>query len=120
MPDCPRPDRIEATATQLLTGLTPATASDSVHCPACGGKIQPGTNVVVIAQRCVEACAWSVPRVYCHPCYDGFKPTLGAVEVVATAGLGSVLVPTGRTHRPCLTEVAIQHVSPPVQDDDCR
>ena len=115
MPERPHSDRADSGLEQLLTGLTPRDACGSVYCTACGGRIQDGSDIIVIAQRPADSCRWTIPRVYCQPCYTGCRPTLGVRTVGARARLGSMLVPTGRTHRPCLTEVAVLWVSPPAE-----
>ncbi len=107
MCECPPSTERQRAIEQRLSGMTPGTASTTVHCTACGGEIQVGADIVVYAQRRGEESVWRVPRVYCRPCFDGIESTLGVEEVIARARLGSVLIPTGRTHRPCVTEVSL-------------
>jgi len=107
MCECPPSAERERAIEQRLTGLTPGGVSTTVHCTACGGEVQVGADIVVYAQRRSEDAVWRVPRVYCRSCFDEVESTLGVEEVTVRARLGSVLIPTGRAHRPCLTEVSL-------------
>lgn len=96
---------VQTTPEQLLDGLPLDTSAVSRHCTACGRELGVADEVRVYCYRLAESNEWDLPRLYCRGCKDEIVGTLGAVEVLATARLGSVLVPSGRQSCLCLTEV---------------
>ncbi|SEO39476.1 hypothetical protein SAMN05216388_10122 [Halorientalis persicus] len=113
MSERPAANCCERSVEQVLTGLLPGSTTAPVQCTVCERQFQDGADLVVYAQRCVDGGVWELPRVYCRSCFAGVEPTLGVWEAVVTARLGSMLIPTGRTHRPCLTEVGVRTLSGP-------
>jgi hypothetical protein len=98
---------VEAPVTQLLDGLPLGGTAVSRHCTACGRELAVADRVRVYAYRMAESNEWDLPRLYCRGCKDDLVGTLGAVEVLADARLGSVALPKRRSHALCLVEVAV-------------
>lgn len=109
---------VKAPVTQLLDGLMLDTTAVSRHCTACGRELGVANEIRVYCYRLADSSEWDVPRLYCRGCKDDLVGTLSAVEVLATARLGSVLVPSGRQSCLCLTEVSVVTSSGP--DDSCE
>lgn len=104
---------VSTTVEQLLEPLQVGTLDLRARCTACGRLHGPGDPVTIYAYRAAEASQWDVCRLYCPECKTNLYPTLGTNEVLATARLGTVAVPTDRTRRLCLTDVSLQEHSGP-------
>ncbi|MCU4975388.1 hypothetical protein OB955_22085 [Halobacteria archaeon AArc-m2/3/4] len=106
-----------ATPTQVLTGHQVGPRADAAICIGCGDPLHETDIVFAYAYRCAEAADWAVSRLYCFSCAPKTikSPTLGTTEVVMGGRLGTIALPTLRTHRLCLTELKIRAVSPPTE-----
>jgi hypothetical protein len=117
--DDPARHSIQVTAepTQLLTGVSVGLPTNRVVCVGCGDQLGEGRAVTVYGYRQAERDAWDLRRCYCVDCAPTAieTPTLGVSELLARAWLGSIALPRTRTHRLCLTEVALVTYSLPVE-----
>jgi hypothetical protein len=104
---------VEATVTQLLEGMALDGSGTTNPCTMCGSELGVTDYVRVYASRMAGTTEWSLQRLYCHECQSGLVSTLGATEIVAKARLGSTLLPRGRTHTLCLTDVTVVETSEP-------
>ncbi|MDS0475688.1 hypothetical protein [Natrinema sp. 1APR25-10V2] len=108
-----------ATPEAVLTGHPVGPRSNGAVCISCGEALHETDIVFAYAYRCAEAADWIVSRLYCLECAPGRvrSPTLGVTEVLVGGRLGTITLPTARTHRQCLTELQSRAVSPPT--DGC-
>lgn len=108
---------VSSTVKQVLTGYVVGDTSKSAQCTVCGDDLQAGAIVFAIATRCVEQQSWDMPRVYCVGCAPATidSPTLGVTEALVGGRLGTLSLPTTRTHHHCLTELAVRAYSPPTE-----
>ncbi len=92
---------------QLLTGLEVGLPTNRVACVGCATELTEGRAVTVYGYRQAECLEWDLRRCYCTDCAPTAigEPTLGVMEVLAQAWLGTVALPRTRTHRLCLTDV---------------
>lgn len=99
----------------VLTGYPVGANGDRAFCTACRRELRAGHAATVYAYRLAGAALWDVPRVYCERDApdDVAIPTLGAIEVVATATIEAATAPGGDGRRLCLSDVRIAGHSPP-------
>ena len=99
---------------QVLTGHPVGPDPDTAFCIGCGAALHETDIVFAYAYRAADSVQWDVPRVFCHGCVpDRIRsPTLGTVEVLVGGRLGTITLPTSRSHRLCLTELAVRDDSP--------
>jgi hypothetical protein len=109
------PQYVTADPTQLLTGLVIELPPNHVVCLECGSSLREGQSITVYGARRAEHPQWDLRRWYCRSCAPTtiWTPTLGVMELLARAWLGTVALPETRTHRLCLTEVELLAYSPP-------
>jgi len=112
--------RVETDVEQVLTGLQVGLAGAKGTCCWCGRELHDGHCVTVYAYRTAGHDEWNLPRVYCRECNTGEieTPTLGTVEVVATAFLGVLQVAASQTTRLVLTGVELEEYSGPNDRSD--
>ena len=108
---------VTATPAQVLHGHPVGPKPDAAVCIGCGSPLRETDIVFAYAYRCADAAQWDVPRLYCHGCApDRIKsPTLGTTELLVGGRLGSIALPTPRSPRLCLTELALRAFSPPTE-----
>ena len=102
-----------ASPDQVLTGYPVGSRVNTAVCSNCNAPLHETDIVFAYAYRCVESAQWNVPRLYCYGCApDTIKsPTLSTTEVLVGGRLGVIKLPTSRTHRLCLTELAVRAYS---------
>ncbi len=103
-----------ATPEEALAGHPVGPRSNGAICIGCGETLHEADIVFAYAYRCAESAVWAVSRLYCLECAPTRirSPTLGATEVLVGGRLGTITLPTSRTHRLCLTELALRAFSP--------
>jgi hypothetical protein len=108
------PAMVSATPAQLLTGLPVGLPTLYAYCVGCHARLTEGHCTVVYAYRAAERATWDLGRCFCDACAPDTieAPTLGVAEVLVRAELGTVALPRTRTHRLCLTDVAVLADSP--------
>ena len=106
-----------APPTQVLTGHPIGPRPDGALCSSCGAPLHETDIVFAYAYRCTESEEWSVSRLYCYDCAPTTirSPRYEATEVIVGGRLGTIALPTSRTHRQCLTELALRAFSPPME-----
>lgn len=106
-----------STLSQILTGHIIGDSSATVRCTVCTDALGSGDIVFALASRCVEQRRWAVPRLYCVGCAPARidSPTLGVTEALVAGRLGTLSLPTTRSHGLCLTELAVRELSPPTE-----
>jgi hypothetical protein len=104
-----------ASIVQILTGHMVEVDSEVVRCTGCDEVLVAGDIVFAYAARCVEACRWTVPRLYCVGCAPSevISPTLGVTEALLGGRLGTQSSPSTQTHEHCLVELALRDWSSP-------
>ena len=105
---------------QVLAGYPVGLRHETAICSSCGSPLHETDIAFAYGYRPVETADWTVPRLYCHGCVPSRirSPTLGTTEVLVGGRLGTITLPTSRTHRHCLTELALRAVSPPTEGTD--
>jgi len=119
--ECPGSELTASTAqitvdpAQFLTGLTVGLPTERVVCVGCTTQLAEGRAVTVYGYRRAECPRWNLRRCYCADCAPAVidEPTLGVTELLAQAWLGTMTLPTTRSHRLCPTDVEIVDDSPP-------
>ena len=108
---------VTATPAQVLHGHPVGPKPDAAVCIGCGAPLRETDIVFAYAYRCADAAQWDIPRLFCHGCApDRIKsPTLGTTELLVGGRLGSIALPTPRSPRLCLTELALRAFSPPTE-----
>jgi len=106
-----------ATPEAVLAGHPVGPRSNGAVCIGCGEALYETDIVFAYAYRCAEAADWIVSRLYCLECAPSRvrSPTLGVTEVLVGGRLGTITLPTARSHRLCLTELALRAFSPPTE-----
>lgn len=106
-----------ATPEAVLAGHPVGPHANGAVCIGCGEALHEADIVFAYAYRCAEATDWIVSRLSCHGCAPSRirSPTLGATEVLVGGRLGTIALPTARTYRLCLTELAVRTFSPPTE-----
>lgn len=106
---------VEATPSQVLTGLLVGFSDRSVVCTVCHAARHEGEVVTVCACRRAGESAWTVTRCYCPECALDIVPcpTLGVTEVLGTATLGMRSFPGEGSQWLCLNAVEVVAVSSP-------
>ncbi|ADB60131.1 hypothetical protein Htur_1241 [Haloterrigena turkmenica DSM 5511] len=101
----------------VLAGHPVGPRSNGAVCIGCGEALHETDIVFAYAYRCTDAADWVVLRLYCLGCAPARirSPTLGVTEVLVGGRLGTITLPTARTHRQCLTELQSRAVSPPTE-----
>jgi hypothetical protein len=108
----------EATFEQLLYGH-PVGVEGDVFCTSCDDHLEAGERVEVYAYRLSGRAGWSVPRLLCEDCaWGGLIETLGAIELLATADLGTLSNPAQQTHTAVLVSPEVERMSPPTTGND--
>ena len=108
---------VTATPEAVLTGHPVGPRANGAVCIGCGEALHEVDIVSAYAYRCADAADWVVSRLYCLECAPARirSPTLGATEVLVGGRLGSITLPTARTHRLCLVELKMRTFSPPTE-----
>ncbi|MDG5820193.1 hypothetical protein [Natronococcus sp. A-GB7] len=108
---------VTATPAQVLHGHPVGPKPDAAVCIGCGSPLRETDIVFAYAYRCADAAQWDIPRLFCHGCAPGRirSPTLGTTELLVGGRLGSIALPTPRSSRLCLTELALRAFSPPTE-----
>ena len=103
-----------ATPEAVLAGHPVGPRANGTVCIGCGETLNETDIVFAYAYRCAKAADWIVPRLYCLECAPRRvqSPTLGVTEVLVGGRLGTIALPTARSHRLCLTELALRAHSP--------
>ncbi|WP_135855269.1 hypothetical protein [Halorussus salinus] len=111
---------VETDVEQVLTGLQVGLEGARGTCCCCGRDLHDGHCVTVYAYRTAGHDQWNLPRVYCRECNGGTleTPTLGTVEVVATAFLGVMQVASSQTTQLVLTGVEVEEYSLPEEGSE--
>ena len=106
-----------ATPEGVLAGHPVGPHTNGAVCIGCGKALHETDIVFAYAYRCAEAADWIVSRLYCLECAPSRvrSPTLGVTEVLVGGRLGTITLPTARSHRLCLTELALRAFSPPTE-----
>lgn len=116
MSDAPR-------ATPIIAPTAPADAIDgepvgvgeTAYCQTCRRALHAGEPVACYAYRLVDSPCWDVARLYCYACApDGIdSPTLGALEVLASARLRWRSSAGEPARRLCLSSPTVGRYAPP-------
>ncbi|ELY63489.1 hypothetical protein C489_18796 [Natrinema versiforme JCM 10478] len=108
---------VTATPEAVLAGHPVGPRANGAVCIGCGEALHETDIVFAYAYRCAEAADWVVSRLYCLECAPSRvrSPTLGVTEVVVGGRLGTIALPTARSHRLCLTELAVRAYSHPTE-----
>jgi len=103
-----------ATPEAVLAGHPVGPRTDGAVCIGCGRALHETDIVFAYAYRCADAADWIVSRLYCLECAPSRvrSPTLGVTEVLVGGRLGTITLPTARSHRLCLSELALRAFSP--------
>ncbi|WP_254532789.1 hypothetical protein [Natrinema gelatinilyticum] len=106
-----------ATPEAVLAGHPVGPRSDGAVCIGCGEALHETDIVFAYAYRPADTVDWIVSRLYCLDCAPSRvrSPTLGVTEVLVGGRLGTIALPTARSHRLCLTELALRALSPPTE-----
>lgn len=110
-----KPETVETTAEQVLTGLQVGLTGAQGTCSQCGRDLHDGHCVTVYAYRTAGHDEWNPARVFCRECGtdEVETPTLGTTEVVATAFLGVLQLAASQSTRLALTSIEVEAYSPP-------
>ena len=108
---------VTASPAQVLHGHPVGPKPAAAVCIGCGSRLQETDIVFAYAYRCADTAQWDIPRLFCHGCAPNRikSPTLGTTEVLVGGRLGSITLPTPRSPRLCLTELALRAHSPPTE-----
>ena len=111
---CDNKTTVIATPEEVLAGHPIGPHANGAVCSGCGEALHETDIVFAYAYRCAEAVDWIVSRLYCRECSPDRvrSPTLGVTEVLVGARLGTITLPTARSHRLCLVELALRAFSP--------
>ena len=106
-----------APPTQVLTGHSVGPRPDGALCSSCGAPLHETDVAFAYAYRRAESAEWTVSRLYCYGCAPSTirSPRCGTTEIVVGGRLGTIALPTSRTHHQCLTELALRAFSPPME-----
>ncbi|QCS42025.1 hypothetical protein FEJ81_06510 [Natrinema versiforme] len=117
--DCAPDDEttVIATPEAVLAGHPVGPYANGAVFISCGEALHETDIVFAYAYRCAETTDWIVSRLYCHGCVPERvrSPTLGVTEVLVGGRLGTITLSTARSHRLCLTELAVRAFSPPTE-----
>ena len=110
---CHNETTVIATPEEVLTGHPIGPHANGAVCSGCGEALHEADIVFAYAYRCAEAVNWTVSRLFCYGCAPSRiqSPTLGTTEIVVGGRIGTIGHPTPRTHRLCLTELAVRAIS---------
>ena len=106
-----------ATPVQILPGHPVGTPPHPAVCTICGTRLGETEIVLAYAYQCRGSRLWNVPRLFCWGCApDAIStPTFETAEVLVAGRVGALSLPTSRSHRLCLTELAVRAYSPPTE-----
>ncbi len=103
-----------ATPERVLNGHPVGPRTGTAVCISCGVPLYETDIVFAYAYRRAESVQWVVARLFCHSCVSATirTPTFGTTEVLVGGRLGTIALATPRSHRLCLTELAVCDLSP--------